>query len=372
MGLSELIRRVAVQEDVPAILDTAVDGLRGLVGADVAFAATSMPEFDTYRVASSRGTVSAAFADIEIRPMAGLGGRVAVSHKAMAVFDFLSDEAVSKGHLSADLLRDEALRSLTCVPAVTATGVHSLLYAGNRRPGYLSARAFADLTALGTIVGVAIDQCLAQDRLRRLSVLRERQRLATTLHDSVAQSLFTIGVEAKRAPAADPNRVAASLREIEALAAQASRELRETLHRINAAPRSLPLESALDAEARSFEQHHGVTARVVCDGLIDSLPPDHETLIIDTAREGLRNAVKHADAKLILVHLRSGDRGSQLIVQSDGWRSAARPTVADFRGGLRMLRTRAEALRGVLDLEFGEEGEAIVRLEFPRSGGPTT
>lgn len=369
MPLRASIRQIAVQEDIGSILDAAVGTIRELDGVDAAFAATIAPDVNAYQITATCGTSSGAFGEFLVHPMVGLGGRVAVAHRAMAVPDSAVDAALPDADASVALLQEEGLRGLACAPVISSTGVHSLLYAGMRKPGYLSNAAFADLELIACHVGVVVDQHLTQERLRRSSVLRERQRLATSLHDSVAQSLFAIGVEAKRARIGeDLDRVGASLREIEALAAQAGRELRETLHRLSAPPAPIVLESVLHAEARAFAERHGVTAQVVCEGSIAPLPQDHESLIVDTAREGLRNAVKHADARLILLHLQAGDRGSQLIVQSDG-NPLARERDGSASGmGLTLLRRRAEALHGSLQFSFGDEGETIVTLDVPRKG----
>jgi signal transduction histidine kinase len=73
-------------------------------------------------------------------------------------------------------------------------------------------------------------------------MLRDRQRLATELHDSVAQMLFTIGVAARYARQKDdPAALTAALEEIESTAAQARRELRASLRRL-----SRPNEGVLD------------------------------------------------------------------------------------------------------------------------------
>lgn len=369
MVKDELIRRIAVQADVPSIVGAAVGGLRDLLGVDAAYGLIASGDLDSYRVAATDGIRTAAFSEIVITPMDGLGGRVAVSRRPMVIEDLLTDETISRDFAAPEVFEAEGLRGLACVPVITAIGVHALLYVALRRPAWLADDALDTLSEVGTHVGVAIDQAVAQDRFRQLSMLRERQRLATTLHDSVAQSLFTIGVEARRARSGHGLHATAALAEIEALAAQAGRELRETLHRINAIPEPLSLPVALAAEGRAIERTAGVTVRVVCDGSTRPLSEDHETLIIDTAREGLRNAVKHGRAQLILIHLRSGERVARLTVQSDVRRRAAAEVTTHPRGGLAMLDARARALRGELCFELGEEGEAIVRLELPHCGG---
>jgi signal transduction histidine kinase len=75
----------------------------------------------------------------------------------------------------------------------------------------------------------------ARERERELARLRERERLACSLHDSVAQSLFAIGIAAQQSrDAGDPDILSERLDEIERIAADALAELREALARIGA------------------------------------------------------------------------------------------------------------------------------------------
>jgi signal transduction histidine kinase len=190
--------------------------------------------------------------------------------------------------------------------------------------------------------------------------------------------MFAIGVEAKRSRVEDdPARLIGALIEIESVAAQAGRELRETLHQINAIPGALALEAVLEAEARLFESAAHRTVRVIRRGTARSLPETHETLICDVVREGLRNAVKHTDSKLMVIHISYEPEEVRVTVQTDGVSDRLRDRVrvpdlaargedgAPQRGGLALLRERVGVVRGKLELELGDEGETILRLRLP-------
>ncbi|MBM2821274.1 MAG: two-component sensor histidine kinase [Thermoleophilia bacterium] len=373
--LREIARAIAVQQTPPAILQAAVDGAKQALQTDVTFGAIASQENGAYSMSATHGAFGPRFREIVIPPMIGLGGRVAVVRRPMAVHDYLTDRVITKDFVDI-VVREEGLRGIACVPVIASTGVEALLYAGLRSPGFLADNALDTLEEISNYAGIAIDQALAHARREELGLLRERQRLAADLHDSVAQVLFTIGVEAKRSRVdGDPARLQGALSEIESLAAEAGRELRETLHRINAVPESLALEAVLEAEARLFETATDRTVRIICRGTSRSISQPHESVICDVVREGLRNAAKHTVAELIVVHLYYGDDDVRLAVQTDGagTRPGALGAGADLdreyanaeRGGLALLRPRVEVLRGRLELELGEEGETVLRVRLP-------
>ena len=108
---------------------------------------------------------------------------------------------------------------------------------------------------------------LHQEAVRKqeteLAMLRERQRIATQLHDSVAQMLFTIGAAAHYARRQDdPAALTAALEEIENTAAQARSELRASLHQLSQPAEGLAFEARLAGEARLFERATGCKVKI--------------------------------------------------------------------------------------------------------------
>jgi signal transduction histidine kinase len=366
--LSHIAQTIAVEENPATILQAAVDGAYEALQTDVTFGAVASTDRSAYLISAMHGAFGRRFREIVIPPTIGLGGRVAIEQRPMAVHDYLTDPSITK-HFVDIVVGEERLRGIACVPVSVSTGVEALLYAGLRSPGYLSGRALETLEHIANYAGIASEQALAQSRREELGLLRERQRIATALHDSVAQSLFTIGVEARRSHhAANPQQLIGALREIEELAGDARRELREALHRINAVPESLALEAVLEAEARLFQRAANCTIRVVRSGTSRSLPEAFETLICDAVREGMRNAVKHTNAKLIVVHVSYDLDEVRATVQADGRPSPASDDLGEPEAlgcGLALLRERAAAVRGVLELELGEDGETVLRLRLP-------
>lgn len=219
-----------------------------------------------------------------------------------------------------------------------------------------------------------VDQGAARRAVERARV-RERQRLAMDLHDTVAQVLFAIGVEAGLAlEATNAAERDHSLRAVKRLTGDARAELYATLDRLNHAPpspSSQSLRALLEDEVRAFAQATGVDAAFSCSGDVHAVGASEQELLIDTLGEALRNVRKHAMERArqsrVVVRLRCGDRDVELVVRNGGGTlpPADHAGPLGARGGLRLLRDRAEQRGGALEARRTAAGGGVVRLLLP-------
>ena len=363
--------------DPHRILQIAVDGAVDALGVDVAY--VKLAEGDhkppVFRVAESRGLRGSRFKAIAVVPGQGLAGLVARTERPMVVGDYLSTPWITEDF--SEIIGEEGLHAVACVPIPGSDGILGLLSAGFRSPASFGDRGTSALLDIANCAGVAMQQALASARRSELERMNERQRLATELHDSVAQSLFAIGVEVKRSrdePGGEA--IQAALDRIQVLAASASSELRDRLRVMSEVPEVFALESVIEAEARQCEQDTGATVKIIRRGELQGLPELHEELICNTVREGLRNATKHARADLILIHLRYSESEVRVAIQTectgpappdwDGGHGASELPIQDLQGcGLQLLWTAAHRVGGSLALELGDGGESTLTLRLP-------
>jgi signal transduction histidine kinase len=171
---------------------------------------------------------------------------------------------------------------------------------------------------------------------------RERRRLAQQLHDGVLQPLLTAGQDLREG---DPDGGAALLRD-------ATDEVRETVEALH--PAALPGGGLADAlrQAAARAGRRGAL-RTILD-LEHVAPGPHDELLLAVGRELLDNAVEHARAAEVRVHLT--DRGAQrvLVVADDGiGLPPGRPLLARREGliGLAAIAERLAAAGGHLELD---------------------
>jgi signal transduction histidine kinase len=362
----EIARAVAAQHTVPRVLIASAEVTRRVLGVDSAFVAVG-GESGEYRMSITDGIRDPLFRQIVVRPRIGLGGQVLLRRAPFSVADYAHDPTISRDFVHV-VCEVEKLQGMACVPVKGPDRIQALLYTATRTAGPPADRTMQTLELVAAYAELAMHQVAVHEQEVELAMLRERERLATKLHDTVAQLLFGIGVSAQYARRQhDPSAVAVALDEIEATAAAARKELRSTLHRLNQPPEGLAFEARLAGELRLFERGSGCRVRLTHRGERRDLPPRVEDLLVDAALEGLRNAVKYSRAAIAMLHLAYRDDSVALVLQS-GPAALLIPPVDNRHAtgtGLEVLRLRAARLRGVLELITDSTGGKVMRLELP-------
>lgn len=253
-----------------------------------------------------------------------------------------------------------ACLALLAVPLIVAGegyGALVLYYSRSRQfsPEEVNlAVAFADQAAL------ALENARLHQQAQQAAVLAERGRLARELHDSVTQSLYSITLLAegwRRLEAAGRlDDKQEPLTEIGAIAQQALKEMRLLVHELRPPDlEAVGLLTALHSRLSAVEKRAGIEARLVADDVVD-LPPDVEAGLYRIAVEALNNALKHAAATSVTVHLRTHEGRIELEVEDNG-QGFDMSTLERRRGlGLDSMKERAEKLGGRLTI-YSAPGE---------------
>jgi signal transduction histidine kinase len=224
------------------------------------------------------------------------------------------------------------------------------------RPGrQFRAEEVALLASIADQVGVAAENARLYKQAEQLATLQERERLARDLHDSVTQSLYSANlmVETARraAQAGDLAEVERYLLRLGEVNRVALKEMRLLLHQLR--PPDLEgegLVGALQKRLDAVEARTGIEVRLLTEGDV-ALPPAAEEALYRIAVEALNNALKHAGATAVMVHLRQLGSQVELVVVDNG--HGFQPQQVKDRGGmgLQTMRQRAERLGGTFDID---------------------
>ncbi|GIK38660.1 MAG: histidine kinase [Chloroflexota bacterium] len=247
---------------------------------------------------------------------------------------------------------------------------------------------------LATSIDSRRQHYLLSERGQQIAVLKERQRLARDLHDSVTQLIFSMTLIAQsiapawRRDSAEGERRVNRLLELSQAALAEMRALLAELRPPDlppwpaGSPPSLPLpgitqvqREGLVAALQSHAVHlgrDGLQVKLSCTDYVRQ-PFDREEALYRIAQEALNNVVKHARARCAELTLAVDRDSIQLKVMDDGAGLAPAPNLppaasGPARGGLGLttMRERAEALGGTVQLMSIPGGGTTVTATIPR------
>lgn len=242
-------------------------------------------------------------------------------------------------------------------------------------------------------------QALLYRRGQEVAVLRERQRLARELHDSVTQLIFSMTLIAQSiAPAwkRDPEEGQQRVSRLLELSQDALAEMRallfelrtpdvpsDDMEEVGHIPGIVRLKR--DGLVQALERH---VQGIVRDGLevefkapvYRPLPLDCEIALYRITQEALNNVVKHAEAQRVSVEMTERNDAISLTISDDGVGFIVgergrkqqdgrfnRPMHTGL--GLRTMRERVEALGGSLNIQSAPGKGTRVQVLVPRTNG---
>lgn len=209
-------------------------------------------------------------------------------------------------------------------------------------------------------------------QIEELAVMKERNRLARDLHDSVTQSLYSLTLftqaARERADVGDLKQTNRSLARIAETAGQALKEMRLLVYELR--PLALENETLVEVLQQRLdlvERRSGVQTRLQVEGEIN-LPDNIEDELYHIGQEALNNALKHAQATSVTVRLsQSADNHAlRFQVMDDGCGFDPEATEGGAGLGLLSMRERVENLGGSLEISSapGQGTRVTVDLEM--------
>ena len=196
----------------------------------------------------------------------------------------------------------------------------------------------------------------AVERERELQ--RERIELSQTIHDTIAQSAYMIGLGIETAieladarEGENRDELLAKLAATHALSKSTMWELR---HPIDIGPifKGRDLNRVLRSHASTFATITSIPAELVQSGREPPLPTVTRRLLFSIAHNALTNAFRHSDASKVTIHLSFEDDGLRMSVSDDG--IGLPEGYADRGHGFRNMRADAERMGGRLEVARGE------------------
>lgn len=355
-ALNQVMRTAGQSLVLDDVLNNALEATVQVMETDAAWIYLLREGETTLRLQVHQG-LSAEFARAvrEMELGAGLNGGAVKTGRTLVINETGGDgkgEARSAVGWDAEAAAREGLRSLAAVPLLAKEVVVGVLGAARRSDRCFSAAEVELLSALGSQVGIAVENARLYQRSRQVAILEERNRLAREIHDALAQGLTGIIVQLEameRLAQRRPEQALASLQRAKDLARRSLQEARRSVWGLR--PRSLEdmtLTEALQARAEALREEGLVQTSVGVSGSRRILSPDVELNLFRIAQEALVNVQRHAQAGMVHVQIDFGHAHVRLVVEDDGvGLPAGKDSNQDGQGfGLVSMRERAALLGG--------------------------
>ena len=208
------------------------------------------------------------------------------------------------------------------------------------------------------------------EQQRALATLRERDRVARELHDTLGQVLGYIKMQAAVAQTylerGEPEEAKRRVERMAAAAQDAQCDVREYILGTQAGVTGpTPLVHALKDYLRQFAENYGIaTELTVSPALADRVfEPMAGTQLLRIIQEALTNARKHARAQHVEVRIDARDGRAEATVQDDGagFDPAVVQPAGGHRFGLQVMQERAKEVGGAVHVHSAPgEGTRVV------------
>ena len=231
------------------------------------------------------------------------------------------------------------------------------------------------------LIGVSTDiteRKQAEQTMRDLAVVEERNRMAREIHDTLAQGVIGIVLQleaAEQAMDGGHSEVGAQA-EVEGHLDRANTLARESLQEARRSvwdllPKSLEersLDAAIKQAVDSWAGQGHETASFILSGDQRELSPEVQTALLRICQESLTNIRRHARATEVKVELRSYPKEACLEVQDNG--QGFTPEDVKARGGdggfgLAGMKQRARILGGTLSVQSQPGDGTLVEVRIP-------
>ena len=368
-ALDEAVRGITSVLDVDRVLQRIVDQVRVLVQADYA-ALGIVDDDEVIELFITSGISSEAREEIGHPPRGqGLLGLIIREGRSFRIEDIATDP-----HRHGFPPHHPEMHPFLGVPVRTGTRTVGNLYltrSGTGRPFVDDDLELVERFALHA--GIAIENARLHDRVQRLTIVEERERIGRDLHDQIIQRLYGISLLLDDVPELIAEDEALARDRIEDAIGSLTSTIQEIrtfvfgLRPVELGPRGLV--GALEVLAGEINRSMGLEVSVRVEPGI-APPMEHIAELLSVAREALANVARHAEARAAELDLSDDGAAFRLEVVDDG--RGFDPSTSPSAGhhGLENMRKRAARLGGVLEVASQEGRGTRIILTLPHRPVP--
>lgn len=208
----------------------------------------------------------------------------------------------------------------------------------------------------------------AMEKLKEVTALEERQRIAKDIHDTAGHSITTVIMQTEAAKLAierDPEGAKRSVVAANLQAKHALEELRESVHLLSGSRTQMTLKDMLLDIVHESTDGTGIAVRCDIDdvGLCDAKC----RFLCNTLKEGISNGLRHGKATAFYFELKKGEKDVSFLLSDNGTGMDISALREGF--GLKGMHSRAASLGGMVWFETEIDEGFEIHLRLPLDGG---
>lgn len=371
VALSRVSAAISGLQDLDTILKIGLDNVLNIMNGTVGGIMLLDESGQTLSYRVHHGLSDKYAEEMRLKLGEGIAGKVAQSGRSVLLEDISSESDAAR----LDLISSEGLRAFVSVPLRAKDNVLGVMNVASHVPHRFTKEDVHLLHTIGDQLGIAIEQAVLYDRLRKarerlrrlarqnlVAEEEERRRIARELHDETSQSLSGIALQLEalieiytKSGNQDPQLIA-GLKKVQALTVQVHKEVSRVISNLHPTVLdTLGLVAAARQHAKNTLQPLNINVTVEAKGTEVRFPPDVEAALFRVIQGSVGNIIKHSKAKNASIVLVYQPDEFSLTIRDDGQGfDVSRLTDVEESGrgrGLFSMRERIGFLGGTSGVE---------------------
>nr|WP_232243150.1 GAF domain-containing sensor histidine kinase [Paenibacillus sp. GSMTC-2017] len=250
------------------------------------------------------------------------------------------------------------------------TATESYLLIGCSDPPFLSAVDGEVLNSIAEHIAVAAEHARLEETRRELVRIEERNRLASDLHDSVSQMLFSISMTAKGAGSllrnSDVAATELAIADMGSMSQEALKEMRSLIMQL----RPANLDSGIVHALKNYGKRLGISVQIEGNDQLKNISPTIQETVWRIGQESLNNIAKHAATDRMEMAISILNEELIFVAQDNGCGMNVTESLATDSLGISIMKERALSLGGRLKLTSALGEGTLIEVSIPLNVAP--
>lgn len=205
----------------------------------------------------------------------------------------------------------------------------------------------------------------AYEKVEMLTIIKERNKIAREIHDTVGHTLTTVLVEieaSKRLMDVNPNLSKEKLCLAQGQVRKGLNDIRASVRVLEKGDELLEFYPSLEALIKETQLHSGVVIKTEIDSSLN-LTKEAKNIILSSLLEGLTNGIRHGKSTAFLFKLIKKEDKVCFSLENNGEGAG----ILNYGFGLRAMRDRVYDLEGSFDIKSDEQEGLELLITIPYS-----